>query len=188
MNICSPINKQNLNSRPKISEAQHLPYYRSGPISRRPVLLLSDDDEFCRDLSRAAKQAGQSLIRRSAIDGPYSVRALKPVAVLLDLDQPAGSAWDTVDSLLEDEYCPVLILLSSRSDQPEVGAAIQSGSVIDKSAEAAAILQQVNRKLKPSGVTLRDANAMQRIVIRWLKPCNLSAEVVPLRRFWGINE
>jgi len=113
---------------------------------------------------------------------------LNPAAVLLDLDLPADSAWETADSLLHDEHCPLLLLLTSRSGQPDFKTAIEAGFLIDKRMDAVTLLRQVNVRLDSSASSHRDQNAMQRIAIRWLKPFRGSAQEIPLRRFWGINE
>jgi DNA-binding response OmpR family regulator len=113
---------------------------------------------------------------------------LKPAVVLLDLDSPSQAAWDAADSLLQDANSPPLLLLTSRSDQVDFKTAIQAGSLIDKSECPAKLLEIANLTLESSDSEHRQLNAMQKLVIRWLRPCNWSAQVIPLHRFWGINE
>jgi DNA-binding response OmpR family regulator len=155
----------------------------------RPLLLLSDDEEFSQAIVRAARQTGRTFLRRHAVaDGLRSLRLLKPAAVLFDLDSPAASPWDTADSLLRDENCPLLLLLTSRREQLDFETAIQAGSLIDKGTDAGSLLQLVDLKLESPASVHRQQNAMQRMLIRWLKPCRLLGESIPLHRFWGINE
>jgi CheY-like chemotaxis protein len=108
--------------------------------------------------------------------------------VLLDLDLPSAAAWDAADSLLQDDTSPPLLLLTSRNDQADFQTAIQAGSLIDKSERPARLLELADVTLESAASVQREQSAMQRLVIRWLKPCNWSAQVIPLRRFWGINE
>jgi len=108
--------------------------------------------------------------------------------VLLDLDSPAQAAWDAADSLLQDANSPPLLLLTSRSDQVDFKTAIQAGSLIDKRECPAKLLEIASLTLESPEPDHRQRNAMQKVVIRWLRPCNWSAQVIPLRRFWGINE
>jgi len=152
------------------------------------LLVVSEDEKFWRNFSAAASQAGRKLVRkRSTADAPRTVRLLRPAAILLDLDIPSAAAWDVADSLLQDENCPLLLLLTSRSEHVGFNTAIQVGSLLDKG-DPVALVQLVNQRLGLPRSTHREQNAMQRIVIRWLKPCSWSAEVIAMRRFWGINE
>ena len=153
------------------------------------LLVLSDDEVFWQTLSAAATSGGRKLVREHATAGtPRILRLVKPAAVLLDLDLPSAAAWDAADSLLQDATCPPLLLLTSRGDQADFKTAIQAGSLVDKSECPARLLELAEVTLESSGSVHREQSAMQRLVIRWLKPCNWSAQVIPLRRFWGINE
>ena len=175
-------------TRPKTFEAPFTIRNRFAPARQQPLLLLSSDKAFYEEIRNAAWRAGQVLLQHSPSDGPRFLRILNPAAVLLDLDLPADSAWETADSLLHHEDCPLLLLLTSRSGHPDFKTAIEAGFLIDKSADAATLLRQVNEKLGSSASTYSEQNAMQRIAIRWLKPFRGSAQEIPLRRFWGINE
>jgi len=155
----------------------------------RPLLVLSDDETFWQSLLTAASNGGRKLVREHAPIGvPRILHLAKPAVVLLDLDLPSAAAWDAADSFLQDATCPPLLLLTSRSDQADFKTAIQAGSLIDKSECPARLLELADAKLESPGSVHRQQTAMQRSVIRWLKPCNWSAQVLPLRRFWGINE
>jgi AmiR/NasT family two-component response regulator len=160
------------------------------PTARPPsVLVFTADEPFWEKLLHAANEAGRKLIRKNAIaDTPRTLRLLKPAAVLVDLDMPSAAAWDEADSLLQKESSPPVLLLTSRSDQDNFDTAIQAGSLIDKCQDPARLLQLVELALDPFRSDQRERSAMQRLVIRWLKPCNWLPKVIPLRRFWGINE
>jgi len=156
---------------------------------RQSLLLFSDDEMFSQELLTAASEAGRTLARkRGAADVPRTLRLLKPAAVLLDLDSPAEAAWNAADSLLQDANSPPLLLVTSRTDHVDFKTAVQAGSLIDKRERPARLLELANATLESSASEHRERNAMQRLVIRWLKPCNWSPQVIPLRRFWGINE
>jgi CheY-like chemotaxis protein len=155
---------------------------------RRPLLLLSEDEVLCWNLLMAASQVGRKLVRGHPANGPQTLRIVKPDLVLLDLDLPEEAAWETADALLEHEDCPPLILLTSRGKQSDFDTAIQAGCLIEKNAAPAKVLQLVELRLRSTTAAQREQNAMLRLVIRWLKPCSWSVQVVPLNRFWGINE
>ena len=180
--------------RPKKVNAPHRSFRKqakppSAVAQHAPLLLLSDDELFSLDLLRAAAKAGRTVVRvQPTCDGLLNLQILQPAAVLLDLDSSSKSTWDIADLLLQDQHCPLLLLLTSRGQQFDFEPAIQAGSIIEKGANAAALLEFINLKLDSSKSTESDPNALQRIAIRWLKPCSWSPEVIQLRRFWGINE
>jgi len=182
------VNEYRPNISPKTLETPFAIRNRFAPVRQQPLLLLSSDKTFYEQVRSAAWRTGQMLLRHSPTDGLRFLHILNPAAVLLDLDLPANSAWETADSLLHREDCPLLLLLTSRSGHPDFKTAIEAGFLIDKSADAATLLRQVNEKLGSSASTYSEQNAMQRIAIRWLKPFRGSAQEIPLRRFWGINE
>ena len=159
------------------------------PPRRSPLVIFTDDQPFWQKLLTAASEVARRLIRKRATeDTRRTLRRLKPAAVLLDLDFPGNAAWDTADLLLQDVTSPPLLLLTSRTEQTDFKTAIQAGSLIDKGEDPAKVLQLVELT-ENSGAIHRERNAMQQLVIRWLKPCvSSSPQVTPMRRFWGINE
>jgi len=173
--------------------AKQIPRRSSVPrptvAEKRPLLLLSEDEDLCWNLLMAASHAGRKLVRgHPAADGSQMLRIVKPEAVLLDLDLPEETAWMTADALLQEEGCPPVILLTSNARQSDFDTAIQAGFLIQKAMEPAKLFELVEQKLQSTKAVQREQNAMQRIVIRWLKPCGWSVRVTPLKRFWGINE
>jgi len=161
---------------------------RAARPQQRCLLVLSDDEEFWQGLLTAGSNGGQKLLREHATAGTPGILLVNPAVVLLDLDLPSAAAWDAADSLVQDSTSPPLLLLTSRNDQPDFQTAIQAGSLIDKSERPARLLELADVTLESATTVQREQSAMQRLVIRWLKPCNRSAQVIPLRRFWGINE
>src|SRR5690242_6287816 len=91
----------------------------------RPLLVLSKDDRFCRDLLSAATEKGMRLTQMPATtSAQLNLRILKPGAVLLDLDPQSEASWDTADLLAHDEDCPLLVLLTSPGDQLDFKLAV----------------------------------------------------------------
>jgi CheY-like chemotaxis protein len=159
-----------------------------GVTESRLLLLLTEDEVLCWNLLMAASQVGRKLVRGHPPNGPQTLRIVKPELVLLDLDLPEEAAWEAADSLLEDEACPPLILLTSRGNQSDFDTAIQAGCLIEKTASPTKVLQLVELRLRSTKAAQREQNAILRLVIRWLKPCSWSAHATPQNRFWGINE
>jgi DNA-binding response OmpR family regulator len=171
--------------RPSHASASGLP-----PELARPVILLvSDDTAVAENLRRAAGQAGRSVMQAAGLgEALREVHAAHPAAVVLDLDLPGQGAWEIADGLLQETGCPPLILLTGRRDQFDVSTAIRAGSLVDKAANPAGLLEVVEQAVALPDSNLAERNAIQRVVIRWLRPCAWSVPVAPAQSFWRINE
>ena len=108
--------------------------------------------------------------------------------VLLDLDLPSQAAWEAADWLLQEQNCPPLILLTARSGQFDPSTAIRAGSLVDKTIGPSRLLEVVDETLGVPCSAQAERNAIQRVVIQWLKPCGWSIPVTPAYRFWPLNE
>jgi DNA-binding response OmpR family regulator len=151
--------------------------------------LISDDAVVAENLRRAAEQAGRSVVRAADLgEALRTANMAQPVAVVLDLDLPAQGAWEVANNLLQEAGCPPLILLTGRRDQFDVSTAIRAGSLVDKSAGLAKVLEAVDQALALPDSNRGERNAIQRIMIQWLRPSAWSAPVTPSCRFWGLIE
>ena len=162
---------------------------RSPNAEKLGILLISDDASLGENLRCAAARTGRAVVQvHGMADALRKVRAGQPGAVLLDLDLPAQAAWEVADSLLEEEGCPPLILLTARSDQFDLSTAIRAGSLVDKSAGSSRLLEVLDQTLAGPCSAQAERNAIQRVMIRWLRPCGWSVPVTPAHRFTDINE
>jgi DNA-binding response OmpR family regulator len=153
------------------------------------ILLVSDDANLGENLRRAAARTGRAVLRvDKTADALRRVRFDQPAVVLLDLDLPSQAAWDAADWLLQEQDCPPLILLTARSGQFDLSTAIRAGSLVDKSAGPSRLLEVVDETLAVPYSAQAERNAIQRVMIRWLRPCGWSVPVTPAYRFWAINE
>jgi DNA-binding response OmpR family regulator len=161
----------------------------SSALEGSTILLISTDTRLYQTLRSLANTVGRMIVR---LECPASalpiLQAVRPGAVLLDLDLPEDAAWETAEALLHDQTCPPVILLTARSEQFDMRTAIRAGSIIAKSESPSRLLEIVDETLTMQGSAHAERNAIQRILIRWLKPCSWSAPVTPAHRFWGINE
>jgi CheY-like chemotaxis protein len=163
----------------------------SHPVVRRrgPLLLLSEDEVLCWRLLVAASKAGRRLVRgHPAADARQTLRIVKPELVLLDLDLPDEAAWEAADALLQDEDCPPVMLLTSRGKQSDFDTAVEAGCLIEKNASPTKVMELVELRLRSIGTDRQEQKAIQRLVIRWLKPCSWSAQGTLQNRYWVINE
>jgi hypothetical protein len=60
--------------------------------------------------------------------------------------------------------------------------------LIEKTVRPTDLLELVQQRLDLTGAARQQQKAMQRLMIRWLKPCSWTFQVTPMKRFWGINE
>jgi CheY-like chemotaxis protein len=161
----------------------------SAPGPKQLILLISDDAVVAEQLRRVAEQAGRSVVRAAGTgEALRMAHMIQPVVVVLDLDLPAEGAWEIADALLQEGGCPPLVLLTGRRDQFDVSRAIRAGSLVDKSAGLAKLLEALDQAVGLPDSNRGERNAVQRIMIQWLRPCAWSVPVTPTYRFWGLNE
>jgi DNA-binding response OmpR family regulator len=159
------------------------------PASKPAILLVSNDTALGEHLRREADRTGRPVVQADGlVEVVQAVRSAQLAAVLLDLDLPSQGAWEIADDLLQKAGCPPVILLTGRRDQFDVSTAIRAGSLVDKSAGLAKLLEVVDQALALPDSNRTERNAIQRIMIQWLRPCAWSATVTPTYRFWGLNE
>jgi FixJ family two-component response regulator len=169
--------------------ARGSPGTRPRSPENRTILLISDDATLGQHLRCVANTVGRIVVRvAGAADVSRIMYAVQPAVVLLDLDLPAEIAWAKADALLQEQSCPPVILLTARTDQFDVRTAIQAGSLVDKSADPMNLLGIVDHTLRVPASCQAERNAIQRVAIRWLRPCSWSVSLTPAYRFWGINE
>ena len=162
---------------------------RSPSAAKAEILLISDDTSLGEHLRCAAGRAGRVVVQvDGVIDALRKVLAGQLVVVLLDLDLPAEAAWETADCLLQEQSCPPLILLTARSDQFDLSTAIRAGSLVDKTTDPSRLLGVVADTLAAPCSAQAERNAIQRVMIQWLKPCGWSAPIKPAHRIGGIKE
>ena len=165
--------------------ADSLPGFDSSP---RTILLISVDTRFYENLRSSANKAGIMVVKTDHVEGMIAVlRAVRPRAVLLDLDLPDGAAWETADLLLNEPDCAGVILITGRSGHLEMQSAIAAGSLVSKNDSPDRLLEIIDEGLEMPQLHQTERNTVQRMLIRWLAP-SAWADSTPAHRFWGINE
>jgi len=156
---------------------------------RLALMLVSADAGLGVRLSCTADLAGLAFLQINDSANALRQAAQDRLAVVfVDLDLPELGVWETTEGLLRDDSGPALVLLSGRSNHVEMGAAIQAGAVIEKSAGPAQLLERVDRILAESAAKRVEQKTRQRMLVRWLRPYHWPAPVEPTARHWGINE
>jgi len=159
------------------------------PVSNRTLLLVSDDTQLDQNLRPLANARGRMVVRVNTAAAVVPILlVVRPAIVLLDLDLPRQAGWEAADALLQEPSCPPMLLLTARSEQFDARTAFRAGSLVNKTEEPAHLLELVEETLAMPKATQAECNAIQRVLIRWLKPCGWPVPVTPAYRFWGINE
>jgi DNA-binding response OmpR family regulator len=137
----------------------------------RTILLISADYKLGENLRSVANLDGRIVVR---VDGTADVSQIvyivQPAVVLLDLDLPAGAAWSEADALLQQHLSPPIILLTARTQPYDIRTAIGPGLLADKSADPTRLLGIVQQTFQASALCQAERKAIQRLVIRWLRP------------------
>ena len=157
--------------------------------SKKTLLLVSDDARLG---VRASETADLAELAFQQIDNTANALRLAaqdhPAVVLLDLDLPASAAWEATERFLEEENSPPLVLMTGRTGHFELGMAVCAGMILDKSIGPNQLLEQVHGLLTKSDMDQERDRACQRLLVRWLRPCEWTVPVSPDYRHWGINE
>jgi len=155
----------------------------------RTILLIRNDREFDQNLRSQANTLGLFVVRAERAVGTLAIlQATKPEAVLLDLDLPDEAAWQIADLVLGEPSCPAVIMLTGRIVQFDIRTALRAGVLVSKSESPERILEIVEEKLELPEANRAERNAIQRVLIRWLRPSGWAGSTTPAFRCWGINE
>jgi CheY-like chemotaxis protein len=150
-------------------------------------LVISEDLSFAERLGRVGRAQGLRIVQANDSDQALEELTMaQPMAVLLDLDLAHDAAWAIADRLLQEECCPQLVLVTARVGHFDFEAASRAGSVIDKAMEPSWLFDVLSRRALEPDPAQAARNAIQRVLIRWLRPCEWPA--IPVQRWWGINE
>jgi CheY-like chemotaxis protein len=163
--------------------------FQSSHAGSRTILLISTDKRFHENLRSLANTIGLFVVKAERTSGTMAVlQATRPIAVLLDLDLPQQAAWQTADLVLNQPGCPAVILLSGRTAQFDMRTAMRAGSLVSKKEPPDRLLGIIQERLKLPVGNEAERNAIQRVLIRWLRPSGWAESTTPAYRFWGINE
>ncbi len=159
------------------------------PAPSPGFLLISEDGAVGEKLRQAADRTGRGVLQTNGLAEALGlVRVGHLAVVVLDLDLPEQRAWGIAERLLQETGCPPLVLLTGRREQFDVSTAIRAGTLIDKAVDGGTLMEAVEKAASLPEVNRGERNAIQRIMIQWLRPCAWSAPLTPAYRFWGLNE
>jgi CheY-like chemotaxis protein len=160
------------------------------PAAAKPaILFVSNDADLAEKLRGATEGASRTVLLANGLaEAIGAVRSGRLAAVLLDLDMPSQGAWKIADGLLLEESCPPMILVTGQREQFDTSTAIRAGALVDKSSGPAKVLEVVDETMALPEANRAERNAVQRIMIQWLRPYAWPVPVTPSYRHWGLNE
>jgi DNA-binding response OmpR family regulator len=161
--------------------------FESADLGGGTILLITEDKKLHEDLRTLGNASGRIVVRANGSAGTMAIlQAIRPAAVVLDLDLPGDSAWKTAELVLDEANCPPLVLLTGRTSQFDMRTAIRAGLLLTKSEPPGRILETVQQSLGLPQVNQGERNAIQRVLIRWLRPSERGE--ASTSSFLGINE
>ena len=166
-----------------------IPQAERSEVTKRVILLVSDDPKLENGLRCGARARGHIVIRAASLtDALRTGRAACSHVALLDLDMDSEKAWDIADCLLQTPKCPPVVLMTGRSREFEMRMAVNTGVILDKTSEPGRILDKVDKILEASSSANTERNGIQRVIVRWLRPVHWPVPIISSCRGWGINE
>ncbi|MGD0816283.1 MAG: response regulator [Verrucomicrobiota bacterium] len=121
-------------------------------------VLIVDDDEPVRDaISSVLRNVGYEVLQSG--DGPEALAEFDPKEidlVLLDLNLPSQSGWDTFEGFTNRNPTLPIIIITGQSQQSEMAMAAGVGALMEKPLDAGQLLQTVEELLnEPEEARLR---------------------------------
>jgi CheY-like chemotaxis protein len=104
------------------------------------------------------------------------------------LDLPSDAGWQVAERFLGHGPSVPILMLTGRVADHELGAAIRSGTVFDKSNGSARLLHAAVSMLEESAQQAQGKIALLQAWLRRAKPYRWGPDAAPSYRHWGINE
>jgi len=123
---------------------------RSGSVkSARNRILVVDDDPSVREML-ARVLVGEGYFVWTAADGAAALEIAAPAKidlVLLDLNMPGKSGWDTFERLTAENPLLAVIIITARSNQLFTALGAGVGALLEKPLDFPKLLQIISRLL-----------------------------------------
>lgn len=139
--------KRNRESAGAMASDQTAPMAAVNAAEKR-ILVVDDDDSVREMLPRVL--AGEGYQVWAAADGTAAIEmaaAIKFDLVLLDLNLPGKSGWDTFEALTARDPLLATIIITARSNQLTTAKAAGAGALLEKPLDFTKLLETVNELL-----------------------------------------
>lgn len=155
----------------------------------RTILVVSEDAALGDALCLVAAKNALSVVQTpSLLEAVEQTNRVQPAAILLDLDLSSDGGWQAAEWFLGHRPSVPILMLTGRTAHHELGAAIRSGVVFEKSTGSARLLHAAVAMLEESAQQGQGQIALQQAWLRRAKPYRWEAVAMPGYRHWGINE
>ena len=134
----------------------------AGPGSAQPTVLVIDDDPTTRDLLARIlpKEGFQVATATRGWEGVQMARALRPIAITLDVEMPEMDGWSVLATLQADPHLattPVIML--TITDKPSPGLALGVAAYLTKPIDTARLVTLLRPYQRgPSAIPPRSAS------------------------------
>jgi PAS domain S-box-containing protein len=136
----------------RISEPEEAPGVGAGSLS--PLLLVASQLTSWREeiLPRLQQDGFRVETAGSGTDAFLKAKDLRPDLVLLDMELPGRSGWETLHELkTTPDTRAIPVIIASASDESKMGAALGAAESLTKPLSGVALIQAVRRVLQPEG-------------------------------------
>lgn len=129
------------------------------------ILIIEDDEKVARALDLRVKSAGyETSIAYDALNGVISAAKVKPDAVLLDINMPAGNGFSVAERIKATATTPIPIIFITASKKP---------GLVDRAIEMGAS-GFIEKPYSPEGLLKLLTNVLE-------KPCQVAEPSTPRR-------
>jgi CheY-like chemotaxis protein len=160
---------------------------RALPASAR-VLVADDSPNVRESLVRALEAEGYEVL--VAANGREALEKFVPGTidlVLLDLEMPVKSGWETFEEMVALDDDQAIILMADRLDAVDLTTTGHLTRLTEKPINLNALLATVRNALAETGARRRSTITSQQSLLRYTKPF-VSASPVRSYDHWGIND
>lgn len=155
----------------------------------RSILVVSEDAALADGLCWLAAKDSLSVVRMPSLrEAMEEANRVHPAAIVVDLDSSSDAGWKVAEWFLGHRPNVPILILTEHADHHELGLAIRSGTVFEKSLGSARLLQAVVAILEESAPQGQGRVARQQALLHRAKPYRWSVAAASAYRHWGINE
>ena len=128
---------------------------RTTSTGNQKTILLVDDDPSVREMVGRVL-TGEGYLVLTAANGPEALRIAASTAidlVLLDLNMPGQSGWDTFEQLTSENPLLAIVIITARSQQLFTAVSAGTGALLEKPLDYPKMLQTIRDLLAESPET-----------------------------------
>ncbi len=178
-------------ARPSTSRPGHRERHRpAGSAASSIRVLVADDSLGVRELlAKTLREEGYEVLL--AQDGQDAIEKYASGLidlVLLDLDMPVKSGWETFEEIVALAPEQAVILLAESTDAVDLSTSGPMARVAEKPLNMHSLLDSVRGALAETGVLRRSAIASQQSLLRYTRPYVSPAVEAASYDHWGIND